>query len=482
MSEIQIEVADLDKHLASAGGAASTQDIAKSKKKKLALVVLGLLLAALLAFGVWQMPSIDGASGQQASALTAANAAQSTPRAELSPAEVLAENARSLDALQPVFSRGDELLVSAASSSSATDARLLRIYGLIATSQATQALDEAANLARDLPNFGLAQLVYADLLTSMTTPTDGFGAINQPMRAQANERLGELVAEARARVVAASHRPPASSIPLEFVRIDPTVRHAIAVDVSKSRLYVFENTAKGLVLKKDYYSSVGKLGLSKQVEGDQRTPIGLYFGTGRVSDAKLREPVLEDRYGVAAIVLNYPNQYDQFKGRTGSGIWLHGVATSQFSRAPLATDGCVAVSNPDMIDLTHIVERQETPILISEKIEWVSPQAAEQRRTAFMKTFDAWKAARTLVDADALQQFYALDADTGRADRRRQAITPAPKAKIDGVSVVWWKDDREVVVVTYSETLAGQSRTRLKRQYWLQEEGSWKVIFEGSLA
>lgn len=468
----------------SAGPAAASTPQALSKRARLGLVLVGLLAVALLTTGLWKGPLTGAGSGNR-SALASANAAESqsdgtgpaaAPAANNSPAA----NASALDALQPVFARGDELLLAAApGTTSSADGRLLRIYGLIATSQARLALEEAAKLAQDMPNFGLAQLVYADLLTTLTTPTDEFAAVNQPLRSEAAERLRELVAEARARVVAAGHRPPAGSVPAQFVKLDPSVRHAIAVDVSKSRLYVFANTPAGLVLRRDYYSSVGKLGLAKRVEGDLRTPIGVYFGTGRISDARLRDPSLEDRYGAAAIALNYPNQYDQMKGRTGSGIWLHGVPTSLFSRAPLATDGCVAVSNPDMLELTQIVERQETPILIAEKIDWVSPQAAEQRRAEFMQTFAAWKAARSAVQRDTLAQFYAA----GDGDRKRNGPTPASTpATIDGVSVVWWQDDREVVVVTYTETATSQQRPRLKRQYWLRSDGSWKVFFEGNLA
>ncbi len=163
---------------------------------------------------------------------------------------------------------------------------------------------------------------------------------------------------------------------------------------------------------------------------------------------------------------------------------------SLFSRAPLATDGCVAVSNPDMLELTQIVERQETPILIAEKIEWVSPQAAVQRRSEFLQTFAAWKSARSGKQREALQPFYAAGTteSSGRSERKRSLVGGAAPvmsqlpATIDAISVVWWRDDREVVVVTYTETTSAQLRPRLKRQYWLRNEGSWQVIFEGNLA
>jgi murein L,D-transpeptidase YafK len=449
----------------------------------------GLALAAVVLGGTWFWRAQAGHGADDSPAGAAISAANASTADTTSPTATL--GARSVAApAGAVVARPEDLLAVAASTASPTDARLLRIYGLIATSQATQALSEAASLAAELPNFGLAQLVYADLLTTLTSPPDDFGAVNTPLRAEANERLRELVAEARARVGAAGQRPAPGLVPAQFVRLDPTVRHAVAVDVSRSRLYVFENTPSGLVLKRDYYSSVGKLGMAKQVEGDLRTPLGVYFVTGRIAESRLRAPAIKDLYGAAALALNYPNQYDQLKGRTGSGIWLHGVASALFSRAPLATDGCVALSNPDLLDMASYIERQETPILIAERIEWIDPADALRRQAGFMKAFDGWKAAREKADTEAQARFYAADSrsvvlrqtpDPAQAERRKAVAISSGAAAVVGVSVLTWKDDRDVVVVTFTESTPNLGRPRLKRQYWLEHAGSWQVIYEGSL-
>ena len=63
-------------------------------------------------------------------------------------------------------------------------------------------------------------------------------------------------------------RPPAGTIPAQFLALSPRTKHAIAVDASRSRLYLFANSATGLRLVSDYYISVGKAGTDKLVEGD----------------------------------------------------------------------------------------------------------------------------------------------------------------------------------------------------------------------
>ncbi len=446
---------------------------------------LGLALAALAGLGAWQW-----SAAQRAPVDRQAAAPLSTAQAAAASAAAVAERKPASAPERAGMARPEELLAVSTTTASPTDARLLRIYGLIATSQATQALDEAARLAAELPNFGLAQLVYADLLTTLTTPPDDFGAVATPLRAEASERLRELVAEARARVGAAGQRPQPGMVPAQFIRIDPSVRHAVAVDVSRSRVYVFENTANGLMLKRDYYGSVGKLGMAKRVEGDLRTPLGVYFVTGRIPDARLRAPAIKDLYGAAALALNYPNQYDQLMGRTGSGIWVHGVASALFSRAPLATDGCVALSNPDLLDMANFIERQETPILIADRIEWVAPADAAQRHERFMQAFNQWKAARRTADTQTQARFYAADGrsvaqrmtpDPASAERRRPLPLPQGAVEVEDVSVLTWKDERDVVVVTFTESAPSSGRPRLKRQYWLEHAGSWQVVYEGSL-
>ena len=140
--------------------------------------------------------------------------------------------------------------------------------------------------------------------------------------------------------------------------------------------------------------------------------------------------------------------------------------------------------------MAHYIERQETPILIADRIEWVEPAAALERRASFMRTFDAWRAARRGNDSSAQARFYAADSrglvlnasEAPRGERKRAASLPAAAgAEIDAVSVLAWKDDRDVVVVTFTESAPSSGRPRLKRQYWLENAGTWQVIYEGSL-
>lgn len=168
---------------------------------------------------------------------------------------------------------------------------MLQVFQLTSEGRTREALASAERLVNDYPNFQLAQLALGDLLGAHP----GAAAPGRRARpsgtgsASAKTVLDELRTESRQRVVARRARPAEHSIPSQFLQLAPRYRHAIAVDAALSRLYLFENTPKGLRLVADYYASVGKLGIEKVVEGDQRTPLGVYFITSRLDPATLRD-------------------------------------------------------------------------------------------------------------------------------------------------------------------------------------------------
>ena len=120
-------------------------------------------------------------------------------------------------------------------------------------------------------------------------------------------------------------------------------------------------------LKSDFYVTIGKNGTGKYVEGDQKTPIGVYFVTGFIPSEDL-----PDLYGDGAFPINYPNAWDRSHNRTGYGIWLHGTPSKFYSRAPKDSDGCVIVSNNDLNTLSRFIDVGETPIVIVDNINWIT--------------------------------------------------------------------------------------------------------------
>ncbi|MBS3997321.1 MAG: L,D-transpeptidase family protein [Hydrogenophaga sp.] len=373
------------------------------------------------------------------------------------------------------------------------EARLIEIYQLIAQGAHRPALAQAESLVRDHPNFQLAQLVLGDLLSLQTRAVRQLGDVADHQAAGAAEQLAALRDESRRRMRALTERPPEGHVPTQFLTLSSQSRHAIAVDASRSRLYLFENTtasqpdgngAPRLRLLGDYYISVGLSGIDKSVEGDKRTPLGVYYIT-----SNLKPDNLPDLYGVGALPINYPNPLDLQRGKTGSGIWLHGTPREQFVRAPQASDGCVVLSNPDLQRLLSTVQIRTTPVVIAPELQWVEPTALDGERRAFEDALDAWRMVKGRGDLDRLKGFYSSRfANQGRdlaqwwprVENETQTLG-ARELQLKDVSILRWRDRDDTMVVTFGEVALGQTRGVTKRQYWMRERDQWKIFFEGTL-
>jgi len=362
------------------------------------------------------------------------------------------------------------------------EARLIKIYKQIGQGDTQGALRQATQLVKDFPTFALAQLVYGDLLSARTRPVQSFGDVPPAQLKGADVALDELRTESMLRLKALRERPPTGSVPAEFLQLSLHNKHAIAIDASRARLYLFENRASGLALVADYYISVGKLGIEKKVEGDQRTPLGVYFIT-----SQLDPKTLKDFYGSGALPINYPNVLDIKRGKTGRGIWLHGTPPGQFARAPLASDGCVVLANPDLTQLIQTVEIRSTPVLISHNLKWVAPQSQQARSQEFKTHLNAWLKAKSSGNMAQLTAFYAPDFNNSGQTltdwlptlRSEVTATSGRTLEIKNLSLLHWVDANETMVVTFGEVATGQRTGLTKRQYWTRQGKQWQIFYEG---
>ena len=374
------------------------------------------------------------------------------------------------------------------------EARLIGIYQLIGQGKHREALAAADALVRDHPNFQLAHLVHGDLLSLQTRPVRQLGDVPDTTAQAAAEQLATLREESRRRLRALTERPPEGHVPSQFLALATQSRHAIAVDASRSRLYLFENqTPPGengkaaparLKLIGDYYISVGLQGIEKQLEGDKRTPLGVYYITSTLDPKSL-----PDLYGVGALPINYPNALDAQRGKTGSGIWLHGTPREQFVRAPQASDGCVVLANPDLERLLSTVQVRTTPVVIAPELQWVAPQHLDAERDRFETELEAWRQARSQGQLERLRGFYSERFNNQGRDlsawwpRVESELRSAGSRELElkDLSLLRWRDSQDTMVVTFGEVPAGQTRGVTRRQYWSHENGQWKIFFEGTL-
>ena len=384
----------------------------------------------------------------------------------------------------PAFARDKAQAIAPATTpnGSASEARLLEVYKVMAQGEPRRALDLAEKLVRDVPNFQLAQLVYGDLLAARTRTLKVMGDVPPASAGAGAAALAELKEESQRRVLAVHSRPPEGTVPSQFLKLSPQTRTAIAIDAAQSRLYLFTNTPSGLQLTADYYVSVGKAGTIKSQEGDQRTPLGVYYITSNL-DTK----VLNDFYGAGAMPLNYPNILDIKRGKSGGGIWLHGTPPQQYSRAPRSTDGCLVLSNPDILALIRRVSVGATPVVVSSQLVWqAAPQLQSQARP-FESALNAWRQAKEAGDLNKVLGFYTPDfASYGKSleqympqIRSELKQTKGHTIELKDLSYLHWSDSAETMVTTFGEVVEGRRTGIHKRQYWVRSAKDWQIFFEG---
>ncbi len=365
-----------------------------------------------------------------------------------------------------------------------TEEMLIAAMDRIRNGHMDAALKELRDLVHKKPNFRLAQLMYADLLLAKSRPITDFGNIASAPYGQ----IAALRAEARARWQHFLSPPPAGEIPASLVKLSHDQRHVIVVDMKHSRLYLFANRDGVPRLMTDFYATIGKNGIGKDTEGDGRTPVGVYFVT-----ESLKAKQLPDLYGDGGFPIDYPNVWDQRHGRTGYGIWLHGTPSNTFSRPPHDSDGCVVVSNRDLMALQPFIRPGTTPVILAKSIEWMTVSQWRHRQARLEEVIDQWRKDWQSRNAELYLRHYSpkysgLGMDYSQWVRYKRRVNTSKKfIKVDitDQSIFKYPGEQSVLVVTFKQDYKSKDYQRrfVKRQYWKRDkDGKWRIVYEGAVS
>jgi murein L,D-transpeptidase YafK len=362
-----------------------------------------------------------------------------------------------------------------------TEALLQKAIEEITRQRFDTALVHIDSLLKLQPNFRLAHLIRGDLLLARVKPISSMGSAP----GASGERVEDLREEAIARLRALKERPSDERVPRYLTQMAPEQKYAVVVDTSRSRLYFYRNEDGKPRLVTDYYVSSGKAGALKQREGDQKTPIGVYHVTSMLPRAKLT-----DFYGSGAFPISYPNEWDKRVGRNGHGIWLHGTPSNTYSRPPRASDGCVVLSNTDLEAMGTNLQVGLTPVIISQDVQWTSASELNSERKDFLAALDRWRADWESRDTERYLSNYSRKFTSAgetydswmRQKRRVNEGKSWVKVQLANVSAFRDPGEKAMMVVTFDQQYQSSnlSNTMKKRQYWVNEDGRWRIIYEGS--
>ncbi len=359
---------------------------------------------------------------------------------------------------------------------------LAGVFEQIEANKWEAALRQTEDLLKAYPNFRLGNLIKGDLLLARSKQLKTFG---EGAQGGQQEKVADLREEALARLKAYKSKPTADYVPRYLLQMQADQKYAIVVDTQKARLYVYQNDKGTPRFVADYYISHGKLGSEKLKEGDKKTPIGVYHVTSSLPRQKLT-----DFYGSGAFPINYPNEWDKRQGRNGHGIWLHGTPSDTFSRPPKASDGCVVLANQDLDALSKNMQIGLTPVIISNSIEWLSLDDWQAERQSLLSMIDEWRKDWESRDTDRYARHYSnkFQADSqglqAWVEQKRKVNAAKSWIKVGTGDISMFRNPgkEEYVVVTFDQDYKSSnlSNQMKKRQYWIKEDGRWKIIYEGA--
>ena len=349
--------------------------------------------------------------------------------------------------------------------------------------QASKVIDELIVLA---PNFKLAHLIRGDILTAYSMSIDNFGGSAIEIN---SNRVKELKKEAQRRIKGYLilnknyDQPKFNILPAE------TDKYLIYVDMDSSRLFVFQNTDGKYFYLSDYYVSIGKNGYGKRFEGDKKTPFGTYFIQEKI------QRQLIDFYGEGAYPLNYPNEYDKVKNFTGSGIWIHGTPKSTYSRPPEASDGCIVLSNNDLVEIKNVLNTTGTPIILSNlsiaKLNLRTDDDIKEDQNRILNSLEKWK--RSWMSANYIEyiNFYSNEAIYNNSIYQKWTRTKKTvlkkskniKISLSNISIYEYPSNHEQLrIVFFNQAYSSNliTNTTKKKQIWKEENGEWRIIYEGT--
>ena len=184
--------------------------------------------------------------------------------------------------------------------------------------------------------------------------------------------------------------------------------HVILVEKATHKVHLYENGGTNPKLIKTYNTATGKFKGDKSINGDHKTPEGIYSINDFFSKEELlrRHGKYAEIYGAGAFPMNYPNFIDERAGKTGGGIWLHSTHDDNRISKGLDSKGCVVLQNADLRDISQYIEIEHTPIIVVQDVLYLARPTWDSNRTDINAAVEKWAKAWQTKDFETYISSY----------------------------------------------------------------------------
>jgi hypothetical protein len=367
-------------------------------------------------------------------------------------------------------------------SDSPPEETLARIFAEIEANRLGNALQLTEALLRQHPNYRLANLIKGDLLLARRSRSD-FGALSDAPA----DKVADLRAEALARLKAYRDKPPANFVPRYLLQMQPDQRYAIVVDTQRSRLYLYENDRSQDGRPRfvaDYYITHGKLGAEKS-RRRQENPGRRLSRHRQPAQQKLADLLRQRRL---------PAQLPQRMGQAaGTQRQRHLAArhalrhlrppAARLRRLRRADQPGSRPGRQEPAGRPDPGHHQPVGRVAVTRRLGARTQGTEQDHRVLACRLG--KPRHRPLPEPLLQALQGRQPEFEEFASQKKQVNASKewiKVKVNNLSVFRNPGKEEVVVVTFEQDYRSNNldNQMKKRQYWLREDGHWKIIYEGS--
>lgn len=189
----------------------------------------------------------------------------------------------------------------------------------------------------------------------------------------------------------------ALSLPSAFAALPGLTETVVVVDKKKNQIHLANYNDGRLDVVKSYRATFGKSEGDKLMEGDLKTPEGIY-------EFLYRKVPTQKKFGPLGIYIGYPNSMDKNGAKTGNQILLHGTDDPSRLERPFDSLGCVVTDNENVLAISDEIKIKDTKIVITRDFEALQNNARLERLKAF---FNAWLKAWSSKDLATYVESYA---------------------------------------------------------------------------
>jgi len=210
---------------------------------------------------------------------------------------------------------------------------------------------------------------------------------------------------------------------------------------STLNLYSIDKDKK-FKFRKKYNAFTGEKDGDKETEGDKKTPIGIYNIVKKLS----KETNLNEFYGPLAFVTSYPNIYDNYKGKGGHGIWVHGFPIKE--ERDEFTRGCIAINNQSIECLNKHIDIQKTLLIINS--QELQKEVDKDTLSSILAQLYAWRYSWLYNDIQSYLNFYSNNfrRDDGMDFKSFKSYKTRVFKKIEKKSIIF----KNINVIPYPHT------------------------------